>query len=97
MVFAELFAIFAGGDAFDFYQALKDIAEFTMVDETEIFDIGEVVAEIASVEEEIEEGLGLGGLRFDGGLAGGGIDGILSLVADNAGVGFSVSEIKITD
>ena len=71
---ADLFGVFAGGDAFNFYDGFQDLGEFAAVDEAEVLNVGGVVADGAGVEQEIKEVVGLGGmglkarLREDGGL-----------------------------
>lgn len=53
----------------DFDDFFENIAKFAMMDEMEIFDIGKTVAQIADVDEDAEEVLGLGGFGWSGGFA----------------------------
>jgi len=92
-----LFVVFAGGDAFDFDESLEDIAEFTVVDEAEVFDIGEIIADVASAEEDIKEVLGLDGERWRGFRVEDGENGGLELMADDAGGRFGVGVVEIAD
>ncbi len=95
--FAGAFIIFPGGDVFDFDDFFEHITELSMMDEAEILHVGEVIAEIAGMIENIEEILSLSGrVRRAGArsLAEGGV--ILELVTDRAGMGTSVGVVEIT-
>lgn len=95
--FAGAFIIFPGGDVFDFDDFFEHITELSMMDEAEILHIGEVIAEIAGMIENIEEILSLSGrVRCAGArsLAEGGV--ILELVTNRAGMGTSVGVVEIT-
>ncbi len=68
-----------------------------MVDEMKIFDIGEAITEIADIDEDGEEILGLGGFGRSGGFAKDRKNGSLGLAADEAGTGLRVGKVQITD
>lgn len=89
-----LFVVFTSGNVFNMDEIFENVAEIAMMNQTQIFHVGEIVAKVAGANHNAEQILSLDSMWFD---SVGCSEKVLKRRVDDAASGFSIGKVEITD